>query len=107
MPGTGTNHGSLCHPGSHRVAVGVFSFNPRRRSYAVDADPVTVAYAVPAAAITHTAAPDIDIADFDQAGLRPPIVLAVFLADISGNFLTGSSNNVDPIPRERSTYRQR
>ena len=30
----------------------------------------------------------------------PPIVLAVFLADISGNFLTGSSNNVDPIEGE-------
>ena len=54
----------------------------------------------PAAAVTHTAAPDIAIADFDQAGLRPPIILAVFLADISGNFLTGSSNNVDPIEGE-------
>ena len=68
--------------------------------FSVDADPVAVAYAVPAAAVTHTAAPDIAIADFDQAGLRPPIVLAVFLADISGNFLTGSSNNVDPIEGE-------
>ena len=72
----------------------------RHFDYAVDADPVTVAYAVPAAAVTHTAAPDIAIADFDQAGLRPPIILAVFLADISGNFLTGSSNNVDPIEGE-------
>ena len=68
--------------------------------HAVDADPVAVTFAVPAAAVTHTAAPDIAIADFDQAGLRPPIVLAVFLADISGNYLTGSSNDVDPIEGE-------
>ena len=68
--------------------------------HAVDADPVTVAYAVPAAAVSHTSAPDIAIADFDQAGLRPPIILAVFLADISGNFLTGTGNNVQPIEGE-------
>ena len=78
------------------------SFDDRRfvADHAVDADPVAVAFAVPAAAVTHTAAPDIDVADFDQAGLRPPIVLAVFLADISGNFLTGSSNDAEPIEGE-------
>ena len=78
------------------------SFDTRRfgTDYTVDADPVTVAYSVPAAAVTHTAAPDIAIANFDQAGLRPPIVLAVFLADISGNYLTGSSNDVEPTEGE-------
>ena len=66
----------------------------------MDADPVTVSYAVPAATVTHTAAPDIAVADFDQAGLRPPVILAVFLADISGNYLTGSSNDVEPTEGE-------
>ena len=71
-----------------------------RSDHEVDADPVTVTYAVPAATVTHTAAPDIAVADFDQAGLRPPIVLAVFQADISGNYLTGPSNDVEPTEGE-------
>ena len=40
-----------------------------KHTQAVDADPVTVSYAVPAAAVTHTAADPLTLADWDDTGL--------------------------------------
>ena len=70
--------------------------------HAVDATAAAFTFTVPQPTVTHVeyVEPDIAIADFDQTDLQTPIILAVFRADISGDFLTGASLDIEPIEGE-------
>ena len=65
--------------------------------HAVNANPVTVTYAVPRPTVRHVSIiPDIVTADWNSTGYETPIVLAVLQATVTNNFLTV----VDVTPNE-------